>query len=73
MKMKVRMDSTMRTVSNFTVRFEFSRSLIMLTMLAPRLSTISPSKTAMMIFTLSMVLPFNESYASVLASRQLSI
>ena len=72
MNMKVRMDNTMRTVSNFTVRFEFSRSFIMVTMLAPRLSKISPSKTTMMIFTLSILPPFALSLASVPESRCLS-
>ena len=54
MKMKVKIDRAMRIVSKLTVRLEFSRSLIMLNMLAARLSTISPSRTTMMIFTLSM-------------------
>jgi hypothetical protein len=44
----------------------------MVTMLAPRLSKISPSKTTMMIFTLSILPPFALSLASVPESRCLS-
>jgi len=73
MKMKVRMDNTIRTVSSFTVRFELFLSFTMLTRLAPRLSTISPSNTTMMIFTMSMDLPFPINRASLPEPRWLSI
>ena len=45
MKMKVRTDNTMRSVSIFTVRSEFSRSLTMLNRLTTRLSRIRASRT----------------------------
>ena len=72
MKMKVTIDKAMRIVSKLTVRLEFSRSLIMLNMLAARLSTISPSRTAMMIFTINMEFQLLTRRISVLDQRAMS-
>ncbi len=72
MKMKVKIDKAMRIVSKLTVRLEFSRSLIMLNMLAARLSTISPSRTAMMIFTINMEFQLLTRRMSVLDQRAMS-
>ena len=72
MKMKVKIDKAMRIVSKLTVRLEFSRSLIMLNMLAARLSTISPSRTAMMIFTINMEFKLLTRRISVLDQRAMS-
>ena len=73
MKMKVTIDKAMRIVSKLTVRLEFSRSLIMLNMLAARLSTISPSRTPMMIFTLNMEFKLLIRNSSLLDRRAMSI
>jgi len=73
MKMKVIIDKAMRIVSKLTVRLEFSRSLIMLNMLAARLSTISPSRTAMMIFTINMGIKLLIRRNSLLDQRAMSI
>ena len=73
MKMKVTIDKAMRIVSKLTVRLEFSRSLIMLNMLAARLSTISPSRTPMMIFTLNMEFKLLIRSSSLLDRRAMSI
>ena len=73
MKMKVTMDSTIRTVSIFTVLLVFSLFRIRLNMPAPRLRTISPSKTAMMTFTMSMIWLRSKKQFSVLDLRELSI
>ncbi len=73
MKMKVTIDKAMRIVSKLTVRLEFSRSLIMLNMLAARLSTISPSRTPMMIFTLNMEFKLLIRSTSLLDRRAMSI
>jgi len=73
MKMKVTIDKAMRIVSKLTVRLEFSRSLIMLNMLAARLSTISPSRTAMMIFTINMGIKLLIRRNSLLDQRAMSI
>jgi hypothetical protein len=72
MKMKVKIDKAMRIVSKLTVRLEFSRSVIMLNMLAARLSTISPSRTAMMIFTINMEFQLLTRRISVLDQRAMS-
>ena len=72
MKMKVKIDKAMRIVSKLTVRLEFSRSLIMLNMLAARLSTINPSRTAMMIFTINMEFKLLTRRISVLDQRAMS-
>jgi hypothetical protein len=47
--------------------------LIMLNMLAPRLSTISPSRTTMMIFTLNMESKLLSRGISLLDQRAMSI
>jgi len=73
MKMKVTTDKAMRIVSKLTVRLEFSRSLIMLNILAARLSTISPSRIAMMIFTINMELKLLIRSNSLLDQREMSI
>lgn len=73
MKMKVTIDKAMRIVSKLTVRLEFSRSLIMLNILAARLSTISPSRIAMMIFTINMELKLLIRSNSLLDQRAMSI
>jgi len=73
MKIKVIIDKAMRIVSKLTVRLEFSRSLIMLNMLAARLSTISPSRTAMMIFTINMGIKLLIRRNSLLDQRAMSI
>ena len=73
MKMKVTMDRTMRTVSIFTVLLVFSLFRIRLNMLAPRLRTISPSKTAMMTFTMSIIGLLSKEPFSLLDLRELSI
>jgi len=73
MKMNVTIDNTMRTVNSFTVLVEFLRSPIMLNMLAARLSMISPSRTAMMIFANNMVWLKYAERVSVLNRRWLSI
>jgi len=71
--MNVTIDNTIRTVNSFTVLLEFSRSPIMLNMLAARLSTISPSRTAMMILASSMDWLKCRDRVSVLDRRRLSI
>ena len=73
MKMKVTMDSTMRIVSILTVRLVFSWSLIMLNIPAARLSTISPSRMAMMILTMSIMWLMYTNPPSVLDRQWLSI
>lgn len=73
MKIKVTMERTIRTVSILTVLSLFSLFRIRLNMLAPMLRTISPSKTAMMIFTMSMIWLGSKKQFSVLDLRELSI
>ena len=72
MNMKVTMDRTMRTVSNFTVRLLFSLSLSTLNRPAPRLSMINPSRIPIMILTMSMITTMAEQRAILPYRRELS-